>query len=463
MTHGLFTDAVTRFNKGQSPLQNLAVLAKVAEDVSRFADGKAAGTVYDDNEIGDRQWVHPPVPVTTSFVNERLGLTLNADKMKQLLEAVEFDVTVNGEVLTVTAPFWRTDIEQREDVVEEIGRLYGFDHLPLVLPSRVIAPTRKDSLLELKRTIRAQLAKSGANEVLTYSFVHGNLLDKVGQDKSHAFQISNAISPDLQYYRLSLTPSLLEKVHANIKAGYDKFVFFEMGRVHYKGEVDAAEPEVPNEDDHLSLVIAAADKTARTQAGAPYYAAKKYLLRLLPDADAYLAPLKGFDFKDDEWGRQLCMPYDPNRSAVIVWNDLTWGIVGEFKSSVVKALKLPVHTAGFEVGLEMLRHAPHKTYRPLPRFPKVDQDICFKVSAEMPYRTLHDFVAQKIAALQPEQSMVSLSPVDIYQRSDDQMHKQITLRVSIANYERTLTDEEVAKLLDEVAAAAKGTLHAERV
>ena len=198
MAHGLFTDAVTRFNKGQSPLQNLAVLAKVAEDVAKYADGKAAGNIVDDNHVGDREWVHPSVPVSTSFVNERLGLKLSADEMKKLLENVEFSVAVEDENLTVTAPFWRTDIELREDVIEEVGRLYGYDHLPLELPMRVIEPTRKDPALEQKVSIREKLVKSGANEILTYSFVHGNLLDKASQDKSHAFQISNAISPDLQ-------------------------------------------------------------------------------------------------------------------------------------------------------------------------------------------------------------------------------------------------------------------------
>jgi phenylalanyl-tRNA synthetase beta chain len=463
MAHGLFTDAVTRFNKGQSPLQNRAVLAKVIDEIRSCAGGRIASNVVDLNQVSGREWVHPPVPVSVEFINERLGLTLSADEMKQLLENVEFSVSVDGDSLTVTAPFWRTDVELREDVVEEVGRLYGFDHLPLELPTRMIEPAHKDALLELKSTIREHLVRSGANEVLTYSFVHGNLLDKVCQDKNHAFQISNAISPDLQYYRLSLTPSLLEKVHANIKSGYGQFALFEMGRVHYKGEMDAADPEVPNEDDHLALVISTADKDIKKEAGAAYYEAKKYAMQLLPEVDKYMVALKDFDFKDDDWGRQLCAMYEPNRSAVIVWNDLTWGIVGEFRATVVKALKLPTHSAGFEIGLEVIRNAPHRAYQPLPRFPKVEQDICLKVSADMQYRTVHDLVIQKVNELQPEQVLVSLSPVDIYQRSDDQSHKQVTLRLSIANYERTLTDEEVSKLLDKVAIAAKDAIGAERV
>jgi phenylalanyl-tRNA synthetase beta chain len=199
MTHGLFTDAVTRFNKGQSPLQNSPIVGEALRMFGEYAGAKQASNIIDDNRVGNRAWVHPPVPVTTEFINSRLGVRLSVEDMKRLLENVEFSVVVNGTNLTVTAPFWRTDVETREDVVEEIGRLHGFDKLSLELPARTIMPARKDELMELKGMVRTALSKAGANEVLTYSFVHGNLLDKVGQKRDQAFQISNAISPDLQY------------------------------------------------------------------------------------------------------------------------------------------------------------------------------------------------------------------------------------------------------------------------
>ncbi len=495
MAHGLFTDAVTRFNKGQSPLQNLAVLAKIVEDMSSYAGGKIARELIDDNHVAGRQWVHPPVPVTTGYINDRLGLHLSAEDMKRLLENVEFKVELSeasssrmrgssekdiaegggssdwipsqagndDTVLTITAPFWRTDIELREDIVEEIGRLYGYDHLPLDLPLRTVAPAPKDELLTLKSAIREKLVKSGANEVLTYSFVHGNLLEKAGQNKLEAFQISNAISPDLQYYRLSLTPSLLDRVHPNVKAGYDAFALFELGFVHHKGFMDEADANVPLEDLHVSLVFAATDKAMQKDAGADYYEARKYLETVLPEVVPMLVPLKEFDFKGDVPGMQMCAPYEPNRSAVIVWNDLAWGVVGEFKQSVIKALKLPAHAAGFELGLEVIRNAPAKKYQALPRFPKVEQDICLKVPAVTTYRQVQEFAAQKIDALKPAQTTFALRPIDIYQREDDREHKQITLRLSIASYEKTMTDSEVAKLLDDVAAAARDVLHAERI
>ncbi len=107
--------------------------------------------------------------------------------------------------------------------------------------------------------------------------MHGNLLEKAGQDKNLAFKLSNALSPDLQYYRLSLTPSLLDKVHTNIKSGYDEFALFEIGKAHMHGEYDSVEATVPKEVNALSFVYSA----KAPGDGAAYYEARKYLMTLV--------------------------------------------------------------------------------------------------------------------------------------------------------------------------------------
>jgi phenylalanyl-tRNA synthetase beta chain len=472
MTHGLFTDAVTRFTKGQSPLQNLAVLHRIMEEIRTAAGGQIARGVIDYNNLAPdmQRWqsLYPPISITPEFINNRLGVSLKADEVKSLLENVEFRVAAQGQELTVTAPFWRTDIELREDVVEEVGRLYGFDKLPLVLQQRDLTPAIKDPLLTLKATIRATLAKAGANEVLTYSFVHGGLLDRTGQDRTKAFEISNALSPDLQYYRLSLTPSLLEKVHPNVKAGYDQFALFELGKAHSYGEQDAFEPDVPKEVNALSFVYTA----KRPHPGAAYYWARHQLLNLLAAfrvADIVkLQPLPGADLYKNSWIEQLARPFEPERAAALRDTaGLIWGVVGEFRPTVRRQLKLPEFTSGFEIDpLLLLQRSSANTaqgYVPLSRFPKVRQDITLKVSADVPYQELFDFVWKELGKVQPDNALPSLSPLDIYQSANDSAHKNVTLRLGIVSYDRTLTDSEVNNLLDHVAAAAKTKLGAERV
>lgn len=468
MAHGLFTDAVTRFNKGQSPLQNLRVIAKAVHEVRKFARGSVAGAVVDINhatEATQRGSLHAPVVVERAFINARLGLRLGADEMKALLQNVEFVVDVTGEELTVKAPFWRTDIEIPEDIVEEVGRLYGYDHLPLDLPKRDLAPATKDETLELKRRARNALARAGANEVLTYTFVHGNLLDKTGQDRDLAFQLSNALSPDLQYFRLSLTPSLLDLVHTNVKAGYDEFALFELNAVYGKSEMD--EDGLPKEFGRIALVVAADQKAAaKSYGGAAYYQARYYLEALMDEfaiTDLTYKPIGDVDFSEHQLFTQLLKPFEPKRSAIVFNGKFLVGVVGEYKASVASALKLPAFTAGFEVFASALTKGGTKKYAQLPRFPSVEQDISLKVPVDVTYGELYAFAHESLQHALPEQTRATLSPVDIYQRPDDAAHKQITLRLRLASFERTLKAEEVNGLLDAVADKAKERFGAERI
>jgi phenylalanyl-tRNA synthetase beta chain len=460
MEHGLFTDAVTRFSKGQSPLQNRAVLAKIVDEIRQHAGGKIASELIDVNQVVGREWVHLPVPVTSSFINARLGLELSPEQMKTLLENVEFSITVDDDKLTLAAPFWRTDVETREDVVEEVGRLYGFDKLPLVLPEKSIAPAAKDPTLELKRAVRENLVKSGANELLTYSFVHGNLLEKVGQNVDLAFKLSNALSPDLQYFRMSLLPSLLDKVHANVKSGYDEFALFEMGKSHSIKHQDN-DDGLPTEFEILAFVYTASSKLKK--GGAAYYVAHNYLQNLAIHLGVELV-FTPIDTMPDE---PIVKPYEQGRSAFVYLksNDKFLGIIGELTAGTRKNLKLSDQTAAFEIDLEELER--NRTllgrYEALPRFPKVIQDITLKVTTAIAYQTVLQCVGEAVEAAKPRQSISKLLPLSIYQKLDDADHKQVTLRLSIASYEKTMTDNEVTIVLDAVAVACKEKLGAERI
>lgn len=139
------------------------------------------------------------------------------------------------------------------------------------------------------------------------------------------------------------------------------------------------------------------------------------------------------------------------------------GVVGEYNAKVHRALKLPTYAAGFEIGLaELLTAATNAThYVPLAKFPKVQQDISLRVPAELPFAQLYTFLQTHLEA--PENCQLSWQPLDIYQSEQDAAHKQLAFRLSIASYERTLTDSEVNALLDQVAEQAKTALGAERI
>lgn len=456
MRHGLFTDALTRFNKGQSSLQNDHILSLLMMSIKDVSQAEQASEVFDEGAPKNSELVR----VTGKFINDRLGLKLQDTEIATLLGNVELQVdspASHDSYLEILPPFWRTDLEVAEDIVEEVGRLYGFDKLPRELPMRSMKPAEKNDVRELKQAVRENLSRAGASEVLTYSFVHEKVLRGAGQDPQHAFKLSNALSPDLQYYRLSIVPSLLDKVHMNMKAGHDSFALFELGKTHIKGRMDETEPSVPNEDSHIALVLSYNDK--QKPDGAPYYQARKLLEQIMNLAEVELVTLKDFDTKSDVWTEQLTAAYDPNRAAVIVHNGQARGVIGEFRASVRRAFKLSDYTAGFEVHLDAFS-LNTRTYQPLSKFPSVTQDISLKVAEGVSYEDVYQVVQ---SAVQRDELDTKLAPVTIYQAESDTTSKTITLRLTVTSHEKTLRDDDVSQLLDSAAHVTSQQVGAERI
>lgn len=456
MRHGLFTDAVTRFSKGQSPLQNDRVLRLLINSLMDLAGGDLANNVVDLHTLGaayEQQSISGTLKVEAGFINERLGFRLAEKEIEQLLRNVHFACFVEpgDTAISITAPFWRTDIELPEDIVEEVGRLYGFDKLPKELPMRSVKPVAKNAKREVAQLVRESLARSGANEVLTYSFVHKNVIDRAGQVASKAFQLGNALSPDLQYYRLSVLPSLIDKVHGNIKAGHDEFMLFEIGKSHNKDQMDG---DLPAETDLVDAVYA----SKKPKEGAPYYYMRRVVTQLAHDL-GFTLKFTPLDAGDDPRFAQ----FEPARSATVTSRHGEFiGVIGEFKQTVAKAFKLPDYTAGMTLamnGLLNAHSAAGAAYAPLSRFPSVTQDISLRVSTDVSYE---DVFWTAWNALKDSELDRDFSPISIYQ-GEDNSKKTITLGVQFTSYEKTLTSADIAPLMETVANAAKDQLGAELV
>lgn len=466
MRHGLFTDAVTRFNKGQSMLMNPYVVQYAVRLFRELAGAEVATATYDDLLKNDAEWradvaVKPMLTAKTispAFINTRLGTELPREAMMELLTNVGFECQPDGDDFSYWAPAWRMDIQNAEDVVEEVGRLHGFDKLPLVLPQRSLKPVTKNTAREVAWRIRESLARAGANEVLTYSFVHKNIMQKANQDTSQAFQLGNALSPDLQYYRLSLTPSLLDKIHGNVKAGYDEFALFEIGKAHNKKYHADDDEGLPSEMKFVDAVYT----SKKPQPGAPYYHVLALVQHLARDLGFGLV-LKPIG---EEMDFPLTAPFDLTRSALISSDSGEFiGLVGEFNQNVLKGFKLPEYTAGMTLDFEGIVKACQSAgvnYRPLSRFPSITQDISLRLAETVPYGEVYAAAWSALHNAIDDTYTARLSPLDIY-KADNSEAKTITLRLEIANYERTLTDSDVKPLLDAVAAAASQAFGAEQL
>ncbi|HET7827792.1 MAG TPA: hypothetical protein VFK97_02915, partial [Candidatus Saccharimonadales bacterium] len=333
-----------------------------------------------------------------------------------------------------------------------------YDKLPIILPGRDLAPADKNVALEFKAKLRNLLVKAGASEVLTYSFVPGRLLEAAGQDPREAYHIRNAVSPDLQYYRLSLVPSLLEKIHPNQKNGFDAFALFEIGLGHVKGFVD--DKKLPIETESLALAV-----MNPYASGAPYYQARAladFLFAELNIAERTYTPLDEEKIKiKSSWHKA----FEPGRSAVVRSPEHVLGIIGEPTAKLRSALKLPPATSVFELDIPNLYESQlDQPYRPLNRFPSSIQDICLRLPVSVNYGQADQLVWHTLDKLANQAGYdYDMETLDIFQKPADKHSHQITWRISLRHPDKTLTTDEVNKLLAGLAQRAKQALKAERV
>jgi phenylalanyl-tRNA synthetase beta chain len=302
-----------------------------------------------------------------------------------------------------------------------------------------VEPNGFDVFRSLMRQI---LVRAGANEVLTYSFVHGNVLEKAGQDVNNSYRLENSISPDLQYYRQTLTPSLLDLVHLNIKQGFDSFALFEINKSHSKKD-GINEEKVPIESEMISLVLARKNSIDSTA----YYQVKKVL--------DYLCDTLGIQIKYEQLEKEsddpTAKPFEYRRSAKITdkQSGKVIGVIGEYKKSVAKGFKLPEYAAGFEMNSLALFDLFKKLepdYQPLSRYPSSERDVCFRVGEDVKYAQI---VESAQGALQSDKYNAEISPVDIYKPVDSET-KNITIRIKLAASDRTLTAEEVNNYVNSI-------------
>ena len=438
MRHGIFSEAITRFTKGvPAPLAG-PVLAEAVTQLMQYTGATVSSDIAEDYP-GVREPII--VKVTERHINETLGTHFSANDIAELLQNVGFGVSFDDLSATVEVPYWREDIHIPEDIIEEVGRLAGFDTINVTLPRRDFIATRPNSFDTLRAEVRSLLVRAGANEVLTYSFVHGDVLKKVGQNPEDAYRITNSISPELQYYRQSLTPNLLTLISPNRKSGYDEFAIFECNKVHRKS-AGQTEEGVPVEFDSIALVIT----RAKTK-GDPYYDAKNYL--------EYVTSILGLALRYETLsdGDATAAPFEPARSAAVfdATTNIYLGVVGEYRKAVQKTFKLPEYTAGFEINPRALHEAVSNVgirYQALSRYPGSERDITFQTPADVSFQTI---VNEATQALSETDFITSVEPLGIYQ-AEGSDEKNNTVRIKLVSYNKTLTNEEVTAVIDGVTA-----------
>ncbi|MBQ3325882.1 phenylalanine--tRNA ligase subunit beta [Candidatus Saccharibacteria bacterium] len=441
MKHGIFSEAITRFTKGQPAVSTMPVLESACSML--IPDAKETNdqviTIVDEYPNQDKENV---VKITTKEINDLLGTTYTTAIIKKTLENVSFIVEDSSDSLTVIAPLWRTDIHIKEDIIEEVGRLLGYDNIALDYPLHPFACTEIDPMLSLKERIRNILSdRLSAHEVLTYSFVSKKLQESVGEDINDSYEIVNSISPDLQCFRQSLIPSLLEKVYENLKSGHKDFSLYEINQITKKS-YGYDNDNVPKLYTHLAFVTTG-----------DYYQMKANLVALLSNL--------GFDESNLDFRK-----YDghfsylePQHSATISTPHVC---CGEVKTAILKRLKIDQGISAYEIVLEhLIEDLPTSSAHisAISKYPTVERDLTMRVADSYTFAQTNKAINNALNKV--EDITYKVYPVSIYQPEDNKMYRNLSFRIQFANLKKTLTSAEISAIMDSITKSVKEAVGAE--
>ena len=244
---GISTEASTRFEKGiywESPELASDRAAMLIADIAK-------GNVCKDMVVvGDKKKIIPKtVKVNLDYINKMIGRKFTLKEVTDILNKLYFNVTTNDKVeLKVIVPFFRSDVTLPADIVEEIGRMYGWAKLKSANIYAELKPTQLSKSKQLQRLIQDVMVGAGLTEVYNYSFYSEEMAKKSGIDIDSHYLVTNPVSEDQKYMRTSLMPSLVNNILKYHKEK-DQLKLFEFGHVYFKGSGK------PVEDNHLAVIL----------------------------------------------------------------------------------------------------------------------------------------------------------------------------------------------------------------
>jgi len=445
---GLRTEASTRFERGGDIGAPPLGIARAAALLHRIGAGHARGAIID-------RYPHPRVAATIELRASRiariLGQTIPASDVAPILEPLGFAVAPNGDAAgrtswTVTVPTFRVDVQREIDLIEEVGRHYGFDRLPVTFPALTAPQAPPDPRIARERRIRRVFTAAGFSEATTFAFVERAAALPFCEPGVEPAAIANPLSEKFAVLRPSLLAGLLDACAFNRRRDRRDVRLFETGsRVTSSGETRAA-----------AFVWCGA-------AAGPHWSSPARPVDFF-DAKGVVERLAG------AFGIEVACAAEPvpflaeGRSAVVrAGGGARLGIIGQLLPAVAEARGFPPAEEIFaaEIDLEALTAAAPAgdvKSRPLPRFPSIARDVSILIDDALPAAAVRGTIRSAAPA-----TLVSVVEFDRYQgQGVPEGRVSLSLRLTFRAADRTLTDEDADEATTRIVEALRAAHGAER-
>ena len=418
------SEASNRFEKGLDPNRTYMAMERAVKLLEEYADAtiQTGTVVYDKSDKTDKK-----VDITTKDINDLLGTNISKQEVLEVFRKLGFESSINGETITVTVPTRRLDISIKEDLIEEVGRIYGVDNIVGRLP---VVPMKMGSVNKTDREIRNKMISLGLNETLSYILINDKEVHKYTKDSFEELKLMDPMTEERNTLRYSLIPSLY-KIYEYNKSHYMKDVcIFEIGKGFWKKE------ETYGEDKKLcALMTGDYYLGINNKKQVDFYIIKGIVEEILN----YLGYENRYSFV---LPKQEIKEFHPGQVAEINVNGEIMGVIGRIHPEISKD---SVYV--FEINLEKLlaKKVSKMKFRDISIYPTIKKDIAIIADKNITADEISKVIKKAGGNL-----LVNHEIFDIYTNAILGDKKSIAYSLIFGSNTKTLTDEEVNPIVEKI-------------
>lgn len=425
------TEAASIFEKGVDIEAIPEALARSVYLVKKLTKAKIVSELID---ITNHKPQRKPIELNLERLNQFMGIPLDTKTAVSILESLGFQTKSSQNSISATPPSWRTaDIESDEDLIEEIARIYGYHNLPSIIPTGPI-PQSEESILpkiiELKKTLKYL----GLTEIISYSIISKSFLTLSQTKEEDSVELANPLTEEWQFMRPTLLVSLADVIAKNQNLKNNRKLF-EVAKTYIKKEKN-----LPRQDLFLSVVLQNND-----------FESIKGVVESIFD---FLQ--REIKFEKPEEENSL---FAKEQSAILKSSGQEVGTLGVLNSNVPDGLNIEGSIAAVEINLTTVYSLPAvaNTYRPIPKYPPVIEDISIIVNKQTQYATVVESLKKAGSPL-----LKNIEMLDMFEGEQiGKDKKSITFRLMYQSQTKTPTQLEVEQARGKIVSTLESTLKAQ--
>lgn len=419
----LRSEASNRFEKGLDPNRTYMAVERCCALLSKYADA----TIIDDMIVYDNlNKENKVINISVDEINKLLGLSISRADIVDIFNRLGFGVLENNDLLTVEVPSRRLDISIKEDLIEEVARLYGLDKLEGTLP---VLPIKKGSYNKFIRTIRNKMINLGLNETLSCTLIPNSEVHKYTLDEFEEINLLDPMSDDRKTLRYSLLPSLMMIYDYNSKRNNKDITIFEIGKSFSK--VDGSYIEKNN----LACLMTGIYTEGLNKEKITFYHVKGIMEELFDSL--------GFNGRFSLMIKDLPKEYHPGSSAVINLNGTDIGYIGKIHPNVSKE---DIYVMELDLDLLESYNVKSLEYKEISKYPNIVKDLAFVVDKNITNEMLIKEIKRSGGKY-----LVNIELFDLYTGDKlDSNKKSLAYNLTFNDKDNTLTDEVVMPIFNKI-------------